>query len=112
VTCGARVCYSGLSSGCHNCARRRRYGFMAVAIAVVWESERESYAGRVDAGPFLQDAAAFYFDALDALAEIMEDRHRVIRQHRRDMNDEIREGQRAARDSYQEGRFDGERTES
>ncbi len=55
---------------------------------------RPSLLERLDAGdPLHREAAA------------------VIRQLRRDLNEEIREGNRAARDAYSEGRRDGRNEE-
>ena len=90
-----------------------RETWASVAITVIWETERESYRGRTDhaAVVFVSDGAHFYWDALDALAEVMEDRKRLILAHRRELNAEIREAQRGARDAYQEGRYDSVRGE-
>ena len=92
MSCGAPVCFS-LRRRCEICARRARYGVIAAAILVVWDARTKFLC----------------LDGLDALAAIMEDRHRLIRQHRRELNEEIRDAQRAGRDGYQEGLHDGRR---
>lgn len=110
MSCGAPTC--SISRGrCESCERRARYGRLAVAIGTVWDVELEAYAGNLTAVVFLEDARAFYLSALDALAEIMADRHRLIRQHRRELNDEIREPQRGQRDAYSEGLHDSHRSD-
>ena len=111
MNCGAPVCFS-LRRPCESCARRARYGRLVVPILVMWETERDSYRGRTDQAAivFIADARHFYLDALDALASVMEDRHRLIRQHRRELAEEI-EAQRAGRDGYREGLHDSHRSD-
>jgi hypothetical protein len=78
---------------CADCRRRVAYG----AIVDVLCSE-------VDEPPF----ARWTLDALDALALIMIDRHRLIAAHRKELNDEIKAAQRESTASYREGMHDGQ----
>ncbi len=77
---------------CETCSRRRRYGAIVQALTV------ES-----DEPPFSRST----LDALDALADVMRDRHRLIRQHQRELIDEQRGAQRDANYAHAEGYAEG-----
>ena len=64
---------------CEACVRRRRYGRIVSAIVGL--------------------------DALDALADVMRDRHRMLKRHNKELLEESREAQRGARDAYAEGQY-------
>lgn len=102
MSCGAPTC-AFFKDKCESCARRRRYGAIVEALnSFRWAAGLSQSCLRM---------GAERLDALDALAEIMEDRHRLIRAHREEMNDEIRGMQRDASDAYAEGRADGAASE-
>lgn len=84
----------GTPPHCEECARRRRYGAIVEALCI-----------EGDEPPF----ARVTLDALEALAELMSDRHRVIRQYRQELFEEQREGQRAAREAFADGHVEGQR---
>lgn len=81
---------------CENCERHHRYGVLVLAALTMRES------------PVLGDMGlAAMWSTLDAIAFVMIDRHRLIRAHRRELNDEIREAQRDTRAAYNEGKAEG-----
>ncbi len=106
------LCSTPMTGGlpCPTCARRRQYGTLAVAVTTLYETEVASYRGKGGLRTtrvFLADVNAFYLDALDALAAVMQDRHRILQAHRRELRDESRVGQQDARAAYADGYADG-----
>jgi hypothetical protein len=49
----------------------------------------------------------YALDALDAVADLMTERVRLLRQHQKELREEAREAQRSATDAYHEGHADG-----
>jgi hypothetical protein len=93
MTCGHPSC-AVFKGKCEACVRRARYGLIIAALTT-----------EVDEIPL----ASSTLDALDALADVMRDRHELLARHRKEMFEEQREAQRGARDAFAEGRFEGQR---
>ncbi len=85
MSCGHPSCAVFKDQG-ECCARRRRYGVIIEALF---------------------DLAHPQYDALDAFADVMRDRHALLRQHRRELFEEQRGAQRDATAAYHEGHRKG-----
>lgn len=100
---------------CEACVRHRRIGAVVFELtyawtpdgADVWEPIR--YVDEVAPGELMNFLR--YLDALEGLAELLIDRGRLIRQHRKELFEEQREAQRAANYAYSEGKAEGRREE-
>lgn len=82
---------------CADCRRRRAWGTILTALASM-----DSLAQDVGATVHLDESLA-------AVALLMQDRQALVHQHRRDMTDEQKAANRAARETYDQGHDDGRR---
>lgn len=93
---------------CERCERLNAIGYL-VSMAVA------RLALDLDMEAFLDVAVSdsltmqMFCSTLDAIAFLMEERSRYAKRMRQSLREEDREGQRAARDAYQEGKRDGHR---
>lgn len=112
-------CFMCKSAGtCDRCLRLKAIGQLALCAAymlagmiqAVWdEPDKPGPEDNILDNTHIDDAWEVYMRNLDAIGLLLVDRGKLVRAHRKELNEEIREGQRAARDSYAEGRFEGER---
>lgn len=84
-------------AGCEVCQRRAAWGIIIETLSDLAAETSWSVAFR-----------EAYLASLDAVAFLMTDRVRQERRARRELNDEIRDGQRSAQESYSAGRLDAQ----
>jgi hypothetical protein len=85
-TAGCTWC-RGRSEACDECHRLRAWGDLAEAVYAAWRLASDEVGE----------------NGLAALAFLMQERQALVHRHRREINEEAREAQRGARDSYSEG---------
>lgn len=100
---------------CERCQRLTAIG--AIVQLVFWHGAMKgvpeggvmpvTFVGRYQVLRLTRALDPWQEDALDAVANLLTDHAVLRRRHRRDMNDEIREGSRAARDAWAEGERHG-----
>jgi hypothetical protein len=104
-------CFMCKSAGsCDRCRRLRAIGHLVVAVIyarIVSMTKAVKMPIALLDNPAIDHTWAVYLRNLDAIAELMIDRGRLVRRHRKEMNEEAREAQRDARDAYAEGRAEG-----
>ena len=110
-------CFMCKSAGtCDRCRRLRAIGQLTLAATYMLSAQIGEILDPNSPHPVdvANSDAIFgvwetYHRNLDAIAHLMIDRGRLVRAHRKELNEEIRDAQRGARDAYAEGREDAQR---
>lgn len=103
-TCGQ---YKRANESCETCRRRQWIAAIVAELTERWTfaSTTVRYLDELDRCE--RNEFLGYLDALEGLAELLIERGKMIRAHRKELLDESRDAQRCARDAYDEGVFDG-----